>query len=301
MTPEPAVRPLPDFLPVTRDRFAIVGDLQRTSPMEVWRESNPAERDRIVAAVAADRPDFCVLLGDLVVSGSSSREWAEFDRFAAPLREAAVPLLPIPGNHEYWMAGAPSLRRYFARFPALGKRRWYSAAYGPLGLVFLDSNRRFLGRLAWEEELRWYDEELARLDEDPSVGGILVFSHHPPFTNSRVTGDERHVQAHFLPPMIATAKALAMFSGHVHSYARFLRRGKLFVVSGGAGAPRVPLSTGTKRRHADDLFSGGPRRAFHFLRGAIAERGISFEVVGLEKGGAETAVIDRFALDWAAR
>ncbi|HWC66082.1 MAG TPA: metallophosphoesterase, partial [Thermoanaerobaculia bacterium] len=265
------------------------------------RESNPEEREKIVAAVAAGRPDFAVLLGDLVVSGSSAREWAEFDRAISPLSAAGVPILPILGNHEYWMAGAPSLRRYFARFPALGERRWYSARYGTLGLVLLDSNRRFLGRRAWEEELRWYDEELARLDADPRIFGVLVFSHHPPFTNSRVTGDERHVQSHLLPPMIATAKALAMFSGHVHSYERFSRRGKLFVVSGGAGAPRAPLATGGRRRHADDLFAGGVRRAFHFLRGEIGATGVSFDVVGLEKGSAEAAVIDRFALDWPAR
>ena len=95
MTPETAARPLPALLPVSTGRFAIVGDLQRTHAAEVWRESNSAERERIFAAVAAEAPDFVVLLGDLVVTGSSSREWAEFDRVARPLDEAGVPLLPV--------------------------------------------------------------------------------------------------------------------------------------------------------------------------------------------------------------
>ena len=284
---------------VARKRFAIVGDVQRTSVFEVWRESNPRERQAICAAAAAEEPDFTVLLGDLVVTGSSAAEWTAFDRLVAPLRRVS-PLLPILGNHEYWMAGSASLANYFARFPALERRRWYSALYGPLGMIFLDSNLVFLRRRAWDEELRWYGEELSRLDADRGVRGILVFVHHPPFTNSRVTADQEHVKTRIVPPMAAARKTLAMFSGHVHSYERFGREGKTFVVSGGGGAPRAPLSSGRRRRHGDDLFDGPARRQFHFLSGELGEGGLSFSVHGLDKGGREVAPIDRFDLPWSA-
>ena len=84
-------------------RFAAVGDLQRTSLAEVWRESNDIERDRIVRSIAEEAPDFVALLGDLVFRGSSAAEWARFDALAAPLREGRIPVVPIFGNHEYWV------------------------------------------------------------------------------------------------------------------------------------------------------------------------------------------------------
>ena len=75
--------------------FAIVGDLQRTSRAEFWRESNDEESRRLLAEIAARRPDFVVGLGDLVFRGSSRRDWARFDALTAPLREADVPVFPF--------------------------------------------------------------------------------------------------------------------------------------------------------------------------------------------------------------
>jgi hypothetical protein len=74
-----------------------------------------------------------------------------------------------------------------------------------------------------------------------------------------------HVQQVLVPPFVQANKTLAMISGHIHSYERFSRAGKTFLVTGGGGGPRVKLATGQRRRHADDLFAGPPLRWFHFL------------------------------------
>src|SRR5206468_5236829 len=113
--------------------------------------------------------------------------------------------------------------------------------YGALTLLFLDSNERFLEPFAWREELEWYAAALARSDADPSVAGVLVLLHHPPYTNSTVTRDELHVQRDLVPPFAAAKKTLAMLSGHAHSYERFSRGGKTYVVTGGGGGPRAAL------------------------------------------------------------
>src|SRR5262249_50640384 len=84
-------------------RFAVVGDLQRTSGVELWRESNAPERRLVVSRLAEERPDFVAVLGDLVFHGSSPIDWAEFDDLTEPLRSAAVPVLPVLGNHDYWL------------------------------------------------------------------------------------------------------------------------------------------------------------------------------------------------------
>ncbi|HSB64311.1 MAG TPA: metallophosphoesterase [Thermoanaerobaculia bacterium] len=279
-------------------RFAVVGDLQRTSRAEFWRESNPEERRRLVAEIAARDPDFVVGLGDLVFEGSSRGDWEGFDALTAPLRAAGVPILPILGNHEYWARRGPALRNAFARFPRLAASRWYAETYGPLRLLFLDSNERALGAAAWREEADWMNSELALADEEAAVRGVVVFVHHPPYTNSTVTGDELHVRRAFVPPFAAAKKTIAMISGHVHSYEHFVRGGKAFLVAGGGGGPRARLARGAKRRHVDDLFEGPEVRHFHFLLCAPDASGLDVEVVGLEKGGDTFPPLARFALAW---
>ncbi len=279
-------------------RFVILGDMQPTSRLEFWRETNTEETRRIVAEIARRRPDFAVLLGDLVFHGSSARDWARFDELAAPLREAKVPLVPILGNHEYWLSSRAALRNFFEEFPGLAGRRWHLDRYGSLGLLFLDSNEHELGRVAWKEQEAWLTSALASFDEDTSVRGVLVFSHHPPYTNSTVTGDAAAVQRTFVPPFATAGKTLAMISGHVHSFERFARDGKTYLVAGGGGGPRVRLARGGARRHRDDLFQGPAVRPFHFLELAPAEDGLAVEVVGLEKGAHACASLARFSLPW---
>lgn len=280
-------------------RFAVIGDLQRTSLAEIWRESNERERDRLVREIAASSPDFLVGAGDLVFCGSSRLDWEEFDTLTRPLRDAGVPLLPILGNHEYWVRKTAALRNYFARFPHLSGRHWYSVGYGPLGLVFLDSNEKALGPARWSEETAWFAAEVSRFDADEAVRGTVVFVHHPPFTNSAVTHDEAHVQRAFVPPFLAARKTLAMISGHVHSYEQFTVGGKTFLVTGGGGGPRARLASGAARRHPEDVFPGPEVRLFHFLLCSPAEEGLQIEVVGLEKGADAFATLTRFTLSWA--
>jgi 3',5'-cyclic AMP phosphodiesterase CpdA len=279
-------------------RFAAVGDLQRTSLAEVWRESNDREREGVIRSIAGDEPDFVALLGDLVFRGSSAAQWARFDVLSAPLREARIPVVPILGNHEYWVARQPALVNFFARFPDLAGRHWHAARYGPLALVALDSNIRFLPPAAWDEQRFWFAGELARADADRQVRGTLVLVHHPPYTNSTVTGDERHVQHAFVPPFAAAEKTIAMLSGHVHSYERFARGGKTYVVAGGGGGPRARLAAGARRRHADDLFDGPSVRHFHYLLSTVTASGLSFEMKGMDKGGSAFEPLDRFLLPW---
>jgi 3',5'-cyclic AMP phosphodiesterase CpdA len=281
-------------------RFAAVGDLQRTSRAEVWRESNDRERERLLRAIAAEAPDFVALLGDLVFRGSSAAEWSRFDALAAPLREARIPVLPVLGNHEYWFTRGPALANYFARFPHLEGHRWHTARYGPLAIVALDSNLRFLPPAVWEEQCLWFEAELARADASPSVRGVLILVHHPPYTNSTVTSDELHVQRAFVPAFEAARKTVAMLSGHVHSYERFLRRGKPYVVTGGGGGPRARLAAESRRRHADDFFGGPAIRDFHYLLGEVSDAGLDIEMKGMPKGGERFATMERFSLPWPA-
>jgi Icc-related predicted phosphoesterase len=263
-----------------RRRFIIVGDLQRTSRLELLRESNDPERRALMSAIAREHVDFVAQLGDMVFLGDAATDWRHFDDLVRVLR---VPLLPVLGNHDYGLIARRALRNVHTRFPHLRERTFYSVDYGPLRIVFLDSNRRRMGR--FDEQVRWLHETLAQYDRDPDVAGVLVLVHHPPFTNSSVTGDDLDVRNGFVPPFMAAEKTLAMISGHVHSYERFERRGKFFIVSGGGGGPRVRLLRAARRRHHDDLVAGGAVRPFHYLRIAMDEGLMRIESFGFDKGG----------------
>lgn len=298
--PLPPVRPFAGKIEPFHEvgRFAVVGDLQRTSLLEFWRERNDAERAVLADAIAASRPAFLAITGDLVFDGASPARWAELDSLAEPIRAAGIPAFAALGNHEYW-GGAAGPEHFFARFPHLEKKHFYALAYGPLRLVFLDSNQDEMPAAAWEAQRVWYEATLAALDADPEVRGVLVLLHHPPYTNSTVTSDEPHVERVIVPPLLHAKKTLALLSGHVHSYERFLRGGKMFVVSGGGGGPRARLAVGADRRHPDDLFAGPALRSFHFTVYTVTTAGLEAEVLGLPKGGTRVAPMDHFALPWA--
>jgi hypothetical protein len=284
--------------PPSPARLAVVGDLQRTAPiLEAWRERNDAERARVVAAIAQERPDLLALTGDCVFDGGSDAQWAEFDELMAPLRAAGVPVVAALGNHEHWL-GRDGASRIFARLPHLAGRFWYEVPFGPLRIVVLDSDEGALGARDWAAQRAWYEATLARLDADERVRGVLVVFHHPPLTNSTVTGDDAHVQTSLLPAFLHARKTMALLTGHVHTYERYLRDGKMLVVSGGGGGPRAALLVGDARRHADDLFAGPAVRDAHFTVYTVDDAGVHAEVRGLAKGGDAFRVMDRFELPW---
>lgn len=280
-------------------RLVVVGDLQSTAPvLELWREKNDAERAIVVRGIADERPDLVAITGDCVFDGASDGEWARFDEVMAPIRDAGIPAIAAFGNHERWLGGDGE-SRLFARFPHLRDHAWYSVAFGPLRLVVLESNEDRLDDDEKVGQREWYERTLALLDDDPAVRGVFVLMHHPPYTNSTVTSDERNVQMHFVPAFMRAKKTMAMLTGHVHSYERFLRDGKMFVVSGGGGGPRARLLEGAARRHPDDLVRGPALRDFHFIVYTLTQGGVRAEVRGVSKGGHGLRVIDEFELRWA--
>jgi hypothetical protein len=103
-----------------------------------------------------------------------------------------------------------------------------------------------------------------------------------------------------VPPFVQSPKTLAMVAGHVHSYERYTRAGKTFVVSGGGG-PRMKLATGRRRRHDDDCFAGPPLRDFHFLLLTLGPRGLTIAMQALQQPQQGFAPLDCFTLPWAHR
>jgi hypothetical protein len=161
-------------------------------------------------------------------------------------------------------------------------------------MIFLDTTCRGDGA---GQQKRFYEDKLGDFDKGPAIRGVMVFLHHPPYTNSTRTGDDIWVQREFVPAFVRARKTLAMCAGHVHAYEHFVKNEKHFIVSGGGGGPRPRLAMGKDRRHPD-LFEGPEVRDLHFLRVGPAGEGLNVEAVGLAKGARDFYAMDHFALRW---
>lgn len=274
----------------TKNRFIIVGDTQSTSHWEFWRERNDRERKLIVDEITKRDPAFVIHLGDLTTRGSSEKYWHQFDEMHKEFREKKIPYFPILGNHEFYGDDKKALENYFGRFPHLAKKRWYSFAWKNIGFVLLDSNFSNLTQEQVGEQSRWYLSELEKFQNDTEIDFIIVCSHQPPFTNSRVVRPSKEVQVNFATPFLQFQKTCLFFTGHSHSYERFQTNGKFFIVSGGGGGPRHKLMIDPRKQRSQDLFPGPERRFFHFCQIENRQETLVFTVVRLESDETFTSV-----------
>ncbi|MBY0516821.1 MAG: metallophosphoesterase [Bacteriovoracaceae bacterium] len=277
--------------------FVLIGDTQRTMAYQVLmgREfNNDPERRVLLNEIAALSPDFLGVLGDLVTYGQFKSDWDYFDSVMKPIREKKISVLPIVGNHDYFLFSRSALPYLKARFDLLRTKTWHSFRYGNCALITLDSNA-FRLKHSWHTQISWYQEQMSLFENDPTIEHILVFSHHPPFTNSLEIRPHRPSREEILPTFLKSKKATGYFTGHCHAYERFMVEGKTFVVSGGGGGPRQPLLTGRWQR-SKDQYAGKWIRPFHYLHFTIVNNKLQFTVHGLEKGERATRILETVQL-----
>jgi Icc-related predicted phosphoesterase len=255
-----------------------IGDLQRTILAEqlyLGRRQNDAVRAALVEAVSAEQPDVILLLGDQVSDGAIDREWYYFDELLASLRDGNTAVHALPGNHDYSRFDRErSERNFFSRFAWPAPAEPDVVRLGPVVYVGLDSNFDVIGPERVQREAERYRELLDELDRDETVRGVIVASHHPPFSNSRLQATAPVIEL-FAEPFLAAKKTRLYLSAHVHSYERFESEGKTFVVSGGGGGPRRKVDVSDARRWRNDVFRGGAIRPFHYLQLAVDDEAIT--------------------------
>lgn len=269
----------------SRNQFVILGDTRGKSPFEFWLEKPGGITPDLLREVVNRRPAFVINLGDLVLRGGSSRAWFDFDKVHAGIRQNGIPYFPILGNHEMQGNTEAALQNYFNRFPYLEERRWYSFRWKNIGLIMLDSNISTMTSEKRAEQMRWYTAELERFEADTLVKHVIVCTHEPPYTNRVKTAVGVESATLFAEPFLKFGKTRILFSGHVHSYERFMIGSKHFVVSGGGGAPRGKLVVDPNKRRYEDQFSGEELRFFHFCLVEIAGDSLLVKVLRLESDG----------------
>jgi hypothetical protein len=293
--PENEIRKTPSYAGFTdtqaaKNRFILLGDTQRTSHWEFWRERNDKQRKLIIDEITRRAPAFVIHLGDLTTRGCSEKHWQEFDDMHKEFRKIKIPYFPILGNHEFYGNDKKALQNYFERFPHLDRRRWYSFPWKNVGVLMVDSNFSTLTKEQIEGQSQWFLDELEKFERNAEIDFIIVCCHEPPFTNSRVIRPNKEVKVNFADPFLRFQKTRLFFGGHSHSYERLQMDGKFFIVCGGGGGPRHKVSIDPTNRVYQDLFSGPVLRFFHFCQIKDLKEALVFQVLGLNSDQTFTVV-----------
>ncbi|HEY3397122.1 MAG TPA: metallophosphoesterase family protein [Armatimonadota bacterium] len=188
--------------------------------------SDPAAHAQVVRALMALHPDAILHTGDLVSDGSSVDNWHHFFPVIARY-SPSVPLYPCLGNHE----GDGSLYFRFLPLPAgggLGGGEWYTAVYGSVQIIVLDSSREQATQGLWLHQL-------LTAPRPPGVLWRIVEFHNPPYTSGPHPGDPGALK-YWCPDLERGAVDLVV-SGHNHYYERSLKSGLNYLTVGGGGAP----------------------------------------------------------------
>lgn len=262
VSPYPAKRQFSGVVPQGAKRIAVIGDQQRTSWIEFWKESN-TQHAQVVKSAMAQKPDALLLLGDQVFWTSSKGDWEFFDEIMQPVHESGIPVFPLFGNHEYLGNTDVGLQNVQSRFAA-ARTTWYRWDADSVAYIMLNSNWHTIGQDSTMMQRAWFANQLAACERDVTIRAIVVSSHHPPLTNSSVVHDDMQARDEFVPLFMNTVKGRLWLSGHCHALEMFEQNGKQFIVSGGGGGPRQKLLTGSDARHEDKL-SGSRVRPLHSL------------------------------------
>jgi len=241
------------------------GDMRFTDPANVTA-TNPTARRALIRRVLAEKPDAVLLNGDVPWRGGEPNDYRVYAEETQIWRDANLRIFPALGNHEFAGCDVPQcLANWWAAFPKLKGRRWYSVRLGTkIYAIALDSDDSLL---PGSEQLRWLKRQIASLPGE--IEFVMITMHHPPVADiqTRLLVDHNPrpneiALAEFLQTAAATSKAKFIVSaGHIHNYERLVQDGVVYLVSGGGGAAPYQID-----RTPDDLYQDSGFPNYHYVK-----------------------------------
>jgi hypothetical protein len=140
------------------------GDMRFTDPTNVTA-TNPAARRALVQRVAEEKPDAILLNGDVPWHGGNPKDYEVYRAETQVWRDANLRVFPALGNHEFANCEVPRcLANWWAAFPKVKGRRWYSARLGSkIWIIALDSDDSLLPA---SDQRRWLESQIASLPHE---------------------------------------------------------------------------------------------------------------------------------------
>jgi hypothetical protein len=227
-------------------------------------QAQPEVVKRVAEAMWEFRPQFALLGGDLVTTGTNKKHWTDhYFPNMDPLSSRVV-VYPVLGNHEQ------NANHYYNYMHLPEPEYYYTFRRGQIQFFMIDSNKDLS---PGSEQYAWLDEQLA----DSDARWKICMHHHPPFSSDDDYGNDWKKPLTAMNFGDTNAKQLVtlydkhavdiVWNGHIHSYERswMLRAGKpvqkggtVYMITGGAGGH---LETFGPYRPA---FQHRVRRGHHF-------------------------------------
>jgi 3',5'-cyclic AMP phosphodiesterase CpdA len=233
--------------------------------------ADPVMRKLLVDRIAAEKPDAVQMSGDVPYKGTDPADYEQFRKETAPWRAAHLRVYPALGNHELSGGEKEGVAAWWAAFPELKGRRWYSVALGDrISLIQLDSDSDLT---ADSEQMHWLQMQLAALP--PSVDFVMISLHHPPVADLQTHIEVDHnprpneiALRNFLSTVAPSFHAaIVVTAGHIHNYERTVVDGVTYLVSGGGGAHPYFVE-----RTKDDQYQDVNFPVFHYIRFELGEK-----------------------------
>lgn len=257
--------------------IAFVSDTQEPMMIEkLWLKSdnNELATKAVFQAIGKEEHLSALFhLGDITAMGFWPWEWDGISGEFSALRKSGISVWPELGNHEYFLFSSLGQKQFFKHFPQVHSS-WYVKLTGDVAVILLNSNFSDLSDNEISTQQKWYEKTLRELDGNSSVRYVIVGTHYPPYTNSKVVEPSSDVQRMFVPAFLKSRKCRLFLSGHSHSLEHFQNEGKDFLVLGGGGGLLHPLLTGKDARYKDLCTMRS--RTFHYV--TCEEKGDSMVV-----------------------
>ena len=207
------------------------------SDLHIGKSSNHHKTSRIVDWILenqeAHQAEAVVISGDLVDDGALW-QFHRAQKLLDRLEEAGLPVLVVPGNHDYGMMGIAESRdsqAWFAELIAGFDNYPHLEILDGQAFVLLDSmgqeieNIEFWGAqgMLGRRQLQELDRMLDELKANPAVQTITVVMHHHPFDFAYFHGlrDHADLKSMITRPVDEEPRVNCLLFGHKHIEKRF--------------------------------------------------------------------------------
>lgn len=195
---------------------------------------------------------------------------------------------PVPGNHDYHVAGAADYLSYFCpasaacSFPGGNRRQYYSYDVGAWHIVALDSEA---DTAAGSTQLQWLQSDLAA----NTRRCVLAYWHKPLFSSGTTHGGTAAVKPFW--DVLYAAGADVVLAGHEHHYERFAKQNpsgaadangiRQFVIGTG-GAPTASYTFGNPVANSEVRHGGAA--AYGIVRFTLRDGGYDWAFMSADGG-----------------
>lgn len=218
-----------------------------TKPVRIWAlgdfgigsDRQRATLNAFVQATQTRPADAWIWLGDNAYNGGYDNEYQQWVFDIYPNQLKTLPFWPAPGNHDYhddinafnipYYAITTTPKQAEAGGTPSNSPSYYSADYGPVHLVALDSYGNEGGKSRLYDttgtQIQWLKRDLSA----NKLPWVIVYWHHPPYTkgshNSDTESELVKIRQTVNPILERYNVDLALF-GHSHVYERsYLMKG----------------------------------------------------------------------------